>query len=169
MWGKVRIFENLGWKRWLVFIKTMASSYKARQTTEYLKKYHCPYTPDLSLNNFFLFPTIKEKMRVQRFSSSHEIAEDFQNHACTISSSEWRKYFQANISKSNKTNVFVSFSVFIQTWMITVYTYCKKSIKRQIANYSWWIKNTSNINNFVIQQKNEQEVFSWEWTLHIFH
>lgn len=28
---------------------------------------HCPYPPDLSLNDFFLFPNNKHKMRGERF------------------------------------------------------------------------------------------------------
>ncbi|KAG5324781.1 GVQW3 protein, partial [Acromyrmex heyeri] len=30
---------------------------------------HCPYSPDLSSNDFFLFPNIKKKMRGKRFES----------------------------------------------------------------------------------------------------
>jgi len=44
----------------------------ARQTVDFLSNnveliIHCPYSPDLSINNFFLFPNIKNKMRGERF------------------------------------------------------------------------------------------------------
>lgn len=87
-------------KRRIILHHDNASSHKARQTTEYLKEKnielmsHCPYSPDLSPNDFFLFPTVKQKMRGQRFSSPQEAVEDFQNHVSTISASEWRNCFQ---------------------------------------------------------------------------
>ena len=38
---------------------------------------HCPYSPDLSLNDFFLFPNIKNKMRGERFESPEAAVETF--------------------------------------------------------------------------------------------
>ncbi|MEW8547188.1 MAG: hypothetical protein AB2693_27060, partial [Candidatus Thiodiazotropha sp.] len=34
---------------------------------------HPPYSPDLAPNDFFLFPTLKEKMRGKRFGSTDEL------------------------------------------------------------------------------------------------
>ncbi|KAG5323472.1 SETMR methyltransferase, partial [Acromyrmex heyeri] len=34
---------------------------------------HCPYSPDLSPNDFFLFPNIKKKMRGERFELSEAV------------------------------------------------------------------------------------------------
>ena len=50
-----------------------ASSHTAHQTTEYLRHKngelldHPPYSPDLSPNDFFTFPKIKDIMRSRRF------------------------------------------------------------------------------------------------------
>jgi len=49
-----------------------ASCDKARQTVNFLFNNvelmtHCPYSLDLSINDFFLFPNIKNKMRDERF------------------------------------------------------------------------------------------------------
>ena len=38
---------------------------------------HCPYSPDLSPNDFFLFLNIKNKMRVERFESPEAAVETF--------------------------------------------------------------------------------------------
>ena len=46
-----------------------ASCYTARQIIDFLSRNnvelmtHCPYSPDLSPNDFFLFPNIKNEMR----------------------------------------------------------------------------------------------------------
>lgn len=34
--------------------------------------FHRPYSPDLSRNDFFIFPRVKHKMHVQRFPSHQE-------------------------------------------------------------------------------------------------
>lgn len=77
-----------------------ASSHTAHQTTDYLKEKnielmsHCPYSPDLSPNDFFLFPNVKQKMRGQRFSSPEEAVEAFKMHVSEIPTSEWKKCFE---------------------------------------------------------------------------
>ncbi|CAH1111860.1 unnamed protein product [Psylliodes chrysocephalus] len=52
---------------------------------------HCPYSLDLSPNNFSFFSPVKQKIRGQRCSSPQEAIEDFQNHVSTISALEWKK------------------------------------------------------------------------------
>ena len=87
-------------KRRIILHHDNASSHTASQTIEYLKDKnielmsHCPYSPDLSPNDFFLFPLVKEKMRGQRFSSPQDAVENFQNHVSAISDSQWKKCFQ---------------------------------------------------------------------------
>ena len=62
-----------------------ASSHTAHQTIDYLKEEnielmsHCPYSPDLSPNDFVLFANVKQKMRGQRLSSPQEAVESLQN------------------------------------------------------------------------------------------
>ena len=71
-----------------------------RQTIDYLKEEniklmsHCPYSPDLSPNDFFLFPNVKKKMRGQLFSSPQEAVESFQNHISEVPTSEWKNKIQ---------------------------------------------------------------------------
>ncbi|KYN35414.1 hypothetical protein ALC56_10249 [Trachymyrmex septentrionalis] len=54
-----------------------------RQTVDFLSSNnpelmtHCPYSPDLSPNDFFLFPNIKNKMRGERFESPEAAVETF--------------------------------------------------------------------------------------------
>ena len=85
-----------------------ASSHTARQTIDYLKEQnielmsHCPYSPDLSPNDFFLFPNIKQKMRGQRFSSPQEAVESFQNHISEVPTSEWKKCFETWFERMQK-------------------------------------------------------------------
>ncbi|KAG5338939.1 SETMR methyltransferase, partial [Acromyrmex heyeri] len=55
---------------------------------------HCPYSPDLSLNDFFLFPNIKKKMRGERFESPEAAVETFRTLISEITASEWKKCFE---------------------------------------------------------------------------
>ena len=68
-------------------IKIVAPSFiittPARQTVDFLSSNnvelmtHCLYSPDLSPNDFFLFPNIKNKMRGERFESPEVAVETF--------------------------------------------------------------------------------------------
>ncbi|KAF8795457.1 Histone-lysine N-methyltransferase SETMAR like protein [Argiope bruennichi] len=66
------------------------SSHTARETMDYFKDKdiermsHCPYSPDLSPNDFFLFPYVKQKISGQRFSSPQEAVDGFQNYVSDI-------------------------------------------------------------------------------------
>lgn len=87
-------------KRRIILHHDNASSHTARLTIDYLKEKsveimtHCPYSPDLSPNDFFLFPTVKQKMRGQRFSTPQEAVEVFENLISEIQPSEWKKCFE---------------------------------------------------------------------------
>jgi len=76
-----------------------ASSHTARRTIEFLaeKKIelldHPPYSPDLSPNDFFTFPRIKEKLRGQRFQSPEEAVEAYKSLISTTSTLEWNNCF----------------------------------------------------------------------------
>lgn len=89
-------------KRRIILHHDNASSHTAHETNDYLKHQkvelmsHCPYSPDLSPNDFFLFPYVKKKkkMRGQRFSSPQEAVDAFENHVSEIPTSEWKKCFK---------------------------------------------------------------------------
>ena len=52
--------------------------------------YPCPYSLDLSPNDFFLFPNIKNKMRDERFGSP----ETFCTLISEVTALEWKKCFE---------------------------------------------------------------------------
>lgn len=54
---------------------------------------HCPYLPDLSPGDFFLFVFIKNKMRRHWFSNPKETTESFKSYVSPIQISEWHIYF----------------------------------------------------------------------------
>lgn len=86
-------------KRRIILHHDNASSHTAGQTLEYLKRQnvelmtHCPYSPDLSPNDFYLFPYVKRKMRGVRFSSPEEAVEAFKKQVSEIPTSDWKKCF----------------------------------------------------------------------------
>ncbi|GBP67182.1 PiggyBac transposable element-derived protein 3 [Eumeta japonica] len=45
---------------------------------------HPPYSPDLASNDFYLFPSVKNKLRGQRFSSREEAVDAFEIHVLEI-------------------------------------------------------------------------------------
>ena len=75
-----------------------ASSHTSAQTTAFLNTQnnelnHPPYSSDLTLNDFFLFSCVKNKMRGQRFPTPEEAVEAFGMHVFEIPQSEWQKCF----------------------------------------------------------------------------
>ncbi|GBP78261.1 hypothetical protein EVAR_66292_1 [Eumeta japonica] len=77
---------------------------------------HPMYSPDLAPNDFYLFPSVKNKLRGQRFSNREEPADAFKMHVLEIPQSEWQTCYKTwyqrmqkasiimmNILKSNKT------------------------------------------------------------------
>ena len=93
----------------------------ARQIVDFLSSNnvelmtHCPYSPDLSSNYFFLFPNIKNKMRGERFESPEAAVETFRTLISEVTALAWKKCFEnwfermqkcidlkANTSKNNK-------------------------------------------------------------------
>ncbi|CAH1974128.1 unnamed protein product [Acanthoscelides obtectus] len=65
-------------ERRIIFHQENASSHTAQKTRQYLTEEnvellgHPPYSPDLSPNDFFTFPKIKNRLRGQRFQSPEE-------------------------------------------------------------------------------------------------
>ena len=52
------------------------------------------YSPDLSLNDFFLFPNIKNKIHGERFESPEAAVETFRILISEVTTLEWRKRFE---------------------------------------------------------------------------
>lgn len=85
--------------RRIILHQDNASSHTARKTIDFLKKEnielldHPPYSPDLSPNDFFTFPRIKQKLRGQRFQSPEEAVEAFKTTILTTPTLEWNNCF----------------------------------------------------------------------------
>ena len=76
-------------------IEIVASSFimTTPAVTQHVKPlifYPCPYSLDLSPNDFFLFPNIKNKMRDERFGSP----ETFRTLISEVTALEWKKCFE---------------------------------------------------------------------------
>ena len=52
---------------------------------------HCPYSPDLSPNDFFLFLNIENKMRGERFESLEAAVETFRTLISEVTTLEKEK------------------------------------------------------------------------------
>ncbi|GBP46391.1 hypothetical protein EVAR_36371_1 [Eumeta japonica] len=55
---------------------------------------HLPYSSDLALNDFYLFSSVKNKLRGQRFSSNEKAVDAFKMHVLEIPQSEWKKCYK---------------------------------------------------------------------------
>ena len=86
-------------RRWITLHHDNASSQTSAQTTAFLSTQnidllsHPPYSADLALNDFFLFPCVKNEMRDQRFSTPEEAVDAFRMHVLETSQSEGQKCF----------------------------------------------------------------------------
>ena len=54
---------------------------------------HPLYSPELTPNDVFLLPYVKNKMRAQRFSTPDEGVDVFRMHVMEIPQPEWQKCF----------------------------------------------------------------------------
>ncbi|EFN80125.1 hypothetical protein EAI_09040, partial [Harpegnathos saltator] len=74
------------------------SCHSARQTVDFLSSKnvelmtHCPYSLDLSPNDFFLFPNIR--CMVMQFVSLEVAVEAFRTLISEVTASEWKKCFE---------------------------------------------------------------------------
>lgn len=55
---------------------------------------HCPYSPDLSPCDFFLFPVVKNQMSGQRFSSPQTAVQAYERVISNILPYDWEKCFE---------------------------------------------------------------------------
>ncbi|CAH1985389.1 unnamed protein product [Acanthoscelides obtectus] len=87
-------------ERRIIFHQDNASSHTAQKTRQYLTEEneelldHPPYSPDLSPNDFFTFPKIKNRLRGQRFQSPKEAVDAFKNAVLDLPENEWNKCFE---------------------------------------------------------------------------
>lgn len=75
------------------------SSHTARKTKEFLNQEnvelmsHPPYSPDLSPNDFFTFPKMKDLLRGQRFQDPEAAVQAYKSAILETSTSEWNYCF----------------------------------------------------------------------------
>ncbi|CAH1987046.1 unnamed protein product [Acanthoscelides obtectus] len=87
-------------ERRIILHQDNASSHTAQKTRQYLTEEnvelldHPPYSPDLSPNDFFTFPKIKNRLRGQRFKSPEEAVDAFKNAVLDLPANEWNKCFE---------------------------------------------------------------------------
>ncbi|CAH2000481.1 unnamed protein product [Acanthoscelides obtectus] len=87
-------------ERRIILHQDNASSHTAQKTRQYLTEEnvellnHPPYSLDLSSNNFFTFPKIKNRLRGQRFQSPEEAVDAFKNAVLDLPANEWNKCFE---------------------------------------------------------------------------
>ncbi|CAH2004935.1 unnamed protein product [Acanthoscelides obtectus] len=84
----------------VIHSRNNASSHTAQKTRQYLTEEnvelldHPSYSPDLSPNDFFSFPKIKNRLRGQRFQSPEEAVDAFKNAVFDLPPNEWNKCFE---------------------------------------------------------------------------
>ncbi|CAH1982423.1 unnamed protein product [Acanthoscelides obtectus] len=87
-------------ERRIILHQDNASSHTVQKTRQYLTEKnvelldHPPYSPDLSPNDFFTFPKIKNRLRGQRFQSPEEAVDAFKNAILDLPANEWNKCFE---------------------------------------------------------------------------
>ncbi|GBP75084.1 Mariner Mos1 transposase [Eumeta japonica] len=81
----------------IIFLHDDPSFHTSAETTRFLEGQKIEltarplYSPDLAPNDFCLFPSVKNKLRDQRFSSREEAVDAFKTYVLEISQSEWKK------------------------------------------------------------------------------
>ncbi|CAH1990795.1 unnamed protein product [Acanthoscelides obtectus] len=87
-------------ERRIILHQDNASSHTAQKTRQYSTKEnvelldHPPYSPDLSPNDFFTFPKIKNRLRGQRFQLTEEAIDPFKNAVLDLPANEWSRCFE---------------------------------------------------------------------------
>ena len=100
----VRKTKRKATKNWLSGIllhHDNASAHTAHLTMDFLRGTpvqlltHHPYSPDLAPCDFFLFPTVKARLRGKRFSSPEDMVAAYQGELCALDERDWRQCFQS--------------------------------------------------------------------------
>ncbi|CAH1984782.1 unnamed protein product [Acanthoscelides obtectus] len=85
------------WYTTICLPKAMPTAQKIRQylTEENVELLdHPPYSPNLSPNDLFTFPKIKNRLRGQRFQSPEEAVDAFKHAVLDLPANEWSKCFE---------------------------------------------------------------------------
>ncbi|CAH1968747.1 unnamed protein product [Acanthoscelides obtectus] len=97
LFAKCRIINP---ERRIILHQDNASSHTAQKTMQYLTEENVelldqpPSSPDLSPNDLFTFPKIKNILRGQRFQSPEEALDAFKNAVLDLPANEWNKCFE---------------------------------------------------------------------------
>ncbi|CAH2020961.1 unnamed protein product [Acanthoscelides obtectus] len=129
------ISSKINPERRIILHQDNASSHTA-QKRQYLTEvnvellYHPPYTcsPDLSPNDFFAFPKIKNTLRGQRFQSPEEAVDAFKNAVLDLPANEWNKCFENWFERMTCVLIFVentSNESFKTTYRVVLFPYAK--------------------------------------------
>ncbi|CAH2008548.1 unnamed protein product [Acanthoscelides obtectus] len=95
-----RTLRKINLERRVILRQDNASSHTAQKTRQYLTEEnvellnHPPYSQNLSSNDFFTFPKIKNRLRGQRFQSPEEAVDAFKNAVLDLPANEWNKCFE---------------------------------------------------------------------------
>ncbi|CAH2011182.1 unnamed protein product [Acanthoscelides obtectus] len=83
-------------ERRIILHQDNASSHTAQKTRQYLTEEndHPPYSSDLSPNDFFTFPKIRNRLWGQRFQSPEEAVDAFKNAVLDLPANDWNKCFE---------------------------------------------------------------------------
>ncbi|CAH1999243.1 unnamed protein product [Acanthoscelides obtectus] len=98
--GVRKLLRKINPKRRIILHQDNASSHTAQKTRKYLTEEnvelldHPPYSPDLSPNDLFTLPKIKNRLRGQRFQSLEETVDAFKNAVLDLPANEWNKCFE---------------------------------------------------------------------------
>ncbi|CAH1984083.1 unnamed protein product [Acanthoscelides obtectus] len=79
-----RTIRKINSERRIILHQDNESSHTAQKTRH----------PDLSTNDFFTFPKIKNRLRGQRFQSPEEAVDAFKNAVLDMPANEWNKCFE---------------------------------------------------------------------------
>lgn len=85
-----------------------ASAHTANITIQFLESTeaklmtHPPYSPDLAPCDYFLFPTIKNRMRGRRFSTPEEAVAAYEHELTALEENEWKECFQKWFTRMQK-------------------------------------------------------------------
>ncbi|GBP62257.1 Histone-lysine N-methyltransferase SETMAR [Eumeta japonica] len=98
----IKVFEKLrknNRQRRIVLHNDNASRHTSAETTRFMEGQkveltgHPLYSSDLASNNFYLFPSVKNKLRGHRFPSRGEAVDAFKTHVLDVTQSERKKYY----------------------------------------------------------------------------
>ncbi|CAK1603203.1 unnamed protein product [Parnassius mnemosyne] len=95
-------------KRRIILHHDNASIHTARKTNDFLKQEnvelmsHPPYSPDLSPNDFFIFPRMKDLLRGQRFEDPEAAVEAYKSTILSTSTSDWNYCFNDWFARMKK-------------------------------------------------------------------